>query len=371
MRRAAVYAGGFLGPFAGQIPGVVLSEIGDTFEITAAAAAVCLPAYLVPFASLMLISGSLANTLGPSRMLRIAYASFMVASLVCALAPNWGIFLLGCMLAGSSNAFTTPILLATLGRVVEKRRLGTSLGLFSSAQALGQLAGPGFGGLIAVIDWRLAYVALGVVSALLLIVGVPHEPGHGKFRPRILLDGISWPVIRIGVAQFAFGVSVLGMAFLAALQASQAFDSGPAERGLIVMAGGTLALFVAPLAGRAVDRWGAQRVLVIALVAAAVSIGAVPLAGTPWLLAIAWAAAWACAQVGTVASNGAALALPNGSAGISVTQAFKFYGSASSPAVILPIFLVGGAWGFWAATGILAIMAVVLAATRRGRAAAH
>lgn len=366
LRRAAVYAGGFMGPFAGGMAAAILTELGGSFGISAAAAAACIPAYLVPFASIMLVSGSIAESVGRARVLRIAYASYVAAALMCALAPTWGVFIAGCVLAGSSNAFTTPILLATLGRSAAKARLGRALGLYSAAQSLGQLSAPGFGGLVAVLDWRFAYGAVALVALVLFVIGVPADAGSGRLRLRSLVDGITLPVLRIGGAQFAIGFGALGMAFLIALQAGTEFGSGPAERGLIVMCGGLAAFVTSPLAGRAVDRWGTKRVMLTGLAMTAAAIALPPLTHAPWAIALVWSLAFASAQLVTVSSNGAVLALPNGGAGVSVTQAFRFFGSAVAPAVVLPIYIAQPGWGFWV-PAIALIAAMSLLAISSGR----
>ncbi|MET1072308.1 MAG: MFS transporter, partial [Umezawaea sp.] len=112
--RAALYAGGLLGPFGGAMTSSVLPEIGADFHRTAGDAAITLTLYLLPFAALMLFSGTLGARWGAVRTVRIAYLAYTAASLLCAAAWTFPVLLTGRVLQGAANAFTTPLLLTAL-----------------------------------------------------------------------------------------------------------------------------------------------------------------------------------------------------------------------------------------------------------------
>ncbi|GAA3186121.1 hypothetical protein GCM10020255_082890 [Rhodococcus baikonurensis] len=75
LQLIALYAGGFLGPFGGGVVASILPEIGDDLGVGPSAAASSLTAYLLPFAALMLVSGTLGTRWGKVRTVRIAYGS--------------------------------------------------------------------------------------------------------------------------------------------------------------------------------------------------------------------------------------------------------------------------------------------------------
>src|SRR5215211_3989401 len=52
-----LYVGGFLGPFGGAIVAVLIPQLRDSFDASTAAVAASIPAYLVPFALVQLVSG--------------------------------------------------------------------------------------------------------------------------------------------------------------------------------------------------------------------------------------------------------------------------------------------------------------------------
>ncbi len=74
------YIGGFLGPFGGGVVAVLLPQLRDAFDATTAGVALSIPAYLVPFAALQLVSGTLGERLGRRRVVRTGYIAYALLS---------------------------------------------------------------------------------------------------------------------------------------------------------------------------------------------------------------------------------------------------------------------------------------------------
>ncbi len=60
----ALYVGGFMGPFGGAVLSVLVPELQESFHATRDAVAASIPAYLIPFAALQLVSGTIGERLG-------------------------------------------------------------------------------------------------------------------------------------------------------------------------------------------------------------------------------------------------------------------------------------------------------------------
>ena len=73
------YIGGFLGPFGGGVVAVLVPQLRDAFDATTAGVAASIPAYLVPFAVLQLVSGTIGERLGRRRVVRTGYIVYAVA----------------------------------------------------------------------------------------------------------------------------------------------------------------------------------------------------------------------------------------------------------------------------------------------------
>src|SRR5215212_9288025 len=93
LRRVALYAGGFLGPFGGGMVTVLVPELRDAFGVPTASVSLALTAYLVPFAALQLVSGTLGERVGRARATRAAFIVYALASAATALAGGYAAFL--------------------------------------------------------------------------------------------------------------------------------------------------------------------------------------------------------------------------------------------------------------------------------------
>src|SRR4051794_8430809 len=119
-----LYVGGFLGPFGGAVLAVLIPQLRDAFDASTATIAAAIPAYLVPFAVLQLVSGTIGERLGRRRVVRSGYLFYAGFSVLAAVAPGMGVFLVSRALQGAANAFLTPLLLAGLADEVPPREIG-------------------------------------------------------------------------------------------------------------------------------------------------------------------------------------------------------------------------------------------------------
>src|SRR3954466_935467 len=119
-----LYIGGFLGPFGGGVVGVLVPQLRVAFDASTAGVAATIPAYLVPFALLQLVSGTVGERLRGRRVVRTGYIVYALLSLCAAVAPNLGVFLGIRAAQGCANAFLTPLLLAGLADEVPPREIG-------------------------------------------------------------------------------------------------------------------------------------------------------------------------------------------------------------------------------------------------------
>lgn len=371
LRRAALFLGAFLGPFGGGLTAAMLPELGADFGVPTATAAVSITAYLLPFAGVMLVSGTLGDRWGRGRTVVAGYALYVLASLACVLAVSWPVFLAGRALQGVANAFTTPLLLAALAAAVEPDRLGRALGWFGSLQAAGQTSAPLFGGLAAEVDWRWAFWGAAGVALLLGVAGIPGGSvrATGDARPR-LRSAWTGPVLRLGlVAAIGWGC-LAGLNFLLALRLEEEFGLGAGPRGLVLTALGVAGILTARLIGGAVDRLGARRCVLAGAVGGGVLvalIGVVPVLGVVVGL---WAVGGVCSQLILVGVNALVLGPGGGGGGaVSVVQAVRFAGTAASPVALTPVYHADPVLAFLAPAALLAAGApAVLAADRPRRA---
>jgi MFS family permease len=336
-----LYIGGFLGPFGSPIVVTMLPEIGDSLNVSVATAATSLTAYLVPFAALMLISGTLAERFGRRRTVQVGYIVYTLASIGCALAPSFAVLMIARVVQGGSNAFTTPVLVAAVSVGTPRERLGRALGLFGSMQATGQAMAPLVGGLAASVDWRLAFWGTAVVSALLALL----PPRDAKTGP-VGSSADRWKVlanrklaVACVVAALAF-LTTMGVTILAALYADDAFGLGPTARGLVVAVFGLAGLATGRWLGSLMDRFNMLAVGAAMLVVLGVGAALIGVAPTIALMVVCIGVAGAAATgTRTVSQNLAVTSAPtNRSGAVSVMLACQFGGAAIAPLLWVPIY---------------------------------
>jgi MFS family permease len=357
---AGLYAGGYLGPFGGGVTVSMLPELGRDFGVSTAAAAGSLTAYLIPFAALMLFSGTLGARWGARRSVVIAYLVYVASSVLCALSSWWPLFLAGRVVQGAANAFTTPLLLAAVAASVPRERLGRSLGLFASLQAAGQTSAPLLGGLAAELTWRIAFFGVALVAAALALAGLPEGTRVGgqvrlrtAWRPAVLVIGV--------VALVGWGC-LGGVSFLVAFRMQDAFGLGAGERGLLLTGFGVLGLASARLVGRLIDRIGGRRSAVIGALIGAVPVALVGVLPSLVAVAVLWALAGVAAQFLLVGLNALILSGDGANRGgaVSVVQAFRFTGAAFSPVAFTPVYHADPAAAFLLPASLLLVTACVV-----------
>lgn len=357
-----------LGPFGGAMVTTMVPEVGAGIGVSNALAAQALTWYMVPFAGFMLVSGTLGERWGRARIVRWACVGYAVASLVCVLADDYSLFMLGRALQGTANAFTTPLLLALISDLVPPEQESRAVGQYVAFQAAGQAFSPVVGGAFAGWHYEGAFAA---VAAVALLVGgltpmVADSPRTVPARWRALANS---HLIRTCVVAMCNNLAYTGVSLLTALLVSERFGLSPQARGLVVATFGVAGLLAGRAAGDAARRLGLVRVGRISLLLTAVAMAAIGVA--PHVLVVVALMASLGATVAGVRVTTHSLALgstPTNKAGaMSLTLSAQFSGAAISPLVLLPLYGVQHAWAFLLA-GFIVLSAIPFVAAGPGGA---
>lgn len=316
-------------------------------------------AYLLAITTLIVSVGRLGDLIGRRRLLLAGLALFTGASVLCGVAPTFGLLVAARAAQGLGAAVMMALTMAFVGETVPKARTGSAMGLLGTMSAIGTALGPSLGGvLIAGLGWRaifLVNVPLGVVTlvlahrhlpvdrrgpttgsagfdtvgtlllaltlaayALAMTIGRGHlgplnvalllaaAVGLGLFvfaearvaSPLIRLAMFRDPALRASLATSAL-VSTVMMATLVVgpFHLARALGLDAARVGLVLSIGPLVAALVGVPAGRWADRFGAARVTLVGLVA--MVAGSFALALLPATLGVAgYAAPMAVITVG-------------------------------------------------------------------------
>jgi EmrB/QacA subfamily drug resistance transporter len=303
-------------------------------------------AYLLAITTLIVGAGRLGDIIGRRRLLLAGLILFTLGSALCGAAPTLGLLIVARAAQGAGAAVMMALTMAFVGETVPKEKTGSAMGLLGTMSAIGTALGPSLGGILSAgPGWRaifLVNVPLGVVAFALAYRALPvdREPkmdragfdamgmlllgltlgayalamtlgrarfgalnialllaaviGAGLFvraearaaSPLIALATFRDGVLSAGLATSAL-VSTVMMATLVVgpFYLSAALGLDAAVVGLVLSAGPLVAALTGVPAGRIADRFGAQRVTIVGLIA--VAAGSFLLAILPATLGIA------------------------------------------------------------------------------------
>lgn len=138
-----------------------------------------LDAYLLTLGSFILLAGSLADSFGHVRVLRIGLVVFGVGSVACALAP-WGGVLIGSrVVQGLGAALLVPGSLALISAAFPGERRGAAIGTWTAWTSTAFIVAPLLGGvLVDSLGWRFIF-AINVVPILVALALTRHAGRRG------------------------------------------------------------------------------------------------------------------------------------------------------------------------------------------------
>ena len=340
IRRAGLYAGGFLGPFGGGMVVVLIPEFRDVFHVSTATASLALTTYLVPFAVLQLVSGTIGERIGRDPVLRVAFLVYAIASIATAITKSIIPFLIARAIQGGANAFTSPLALAKLAAATEEEELGKAVGTYASVQTAGMVMAPLIGGLAGALDYRLAFVAAAIASLILMVIVPEKNPKPDPALVPSIRSALTPRTRWLCISGAFFFICTVGLAIVVSLTAADRHGIGASTRGLLLAGFGFAGVLAGRPSGELLDRIGVQRILLISVTATAVVTGLITLSNDAYSLSVLWfLAGGASAMVATTLNTlivGASRRNRGGA--ISIVGSSRFVGAAFAPVIWVPVY---------------------------------
>jgi MFS family permease len=299
-------------------------------------------AYLLATTALIVSVGRLGDITGRRRLLLAGIFLFTLASAVCGVAPTLWLLIAARAAQGLGAAIMMALTMAFVGETIPKAQTGSAMGLLGTMSAIGTALGPSIGGfLIAGLGWPAIFLvtgALGIPTLLLAYRFLPADR-QGPQMERAGFDHVGTLLLALTLAAYAlamttgrgsFGLLNLALLFMAVFGAglfalaeakaasplirlamfrdpllsagfamsilvttvvmatlvvgpfylSGAFALDAARVGLVMSSGPIVAALTGVLAGRIVDRLGAQHMTIASLIGMAASASILPLVPT-------------------------------------------------------------------------------------------
>jgi EmrB/QacA subfamily drug resistance transporter len=145
-----------------------------------------LNAYLLAFASLLILFGRLGDLVGPRRLFLVGLVVFTVASFLCGVSAGPGQLIAARVLQGIGAAILVPLALAFITLLFSPDRRGPAFGIFSAVAGIAAVSGPTIGGFL--IDrwgWQSIFflnVPVGLIGLVLAARLLPDLRGGREHR---------------------------------------------------------------------------------------------------------------------------------------------------------------------------------------------
>lgn len=280
--------------------------------------------YLLVLALIIPTSAYLKRSFATRSLFITAISSFLAGTLLAAWSPGFSVLLLGRLLQGIGTGIALPLMFNIILEQVPGERLGFMIGIASLITAMAPAVGPSLGGLIvSYFGWRMIFISLLpflVLSALLgiknirqagtleqgsfnlklylllvigfssLIFATSLASSHGWLSPVTLalfalcLLALAFfyklslssntPLLHVEIFQYLpytlstvslllVGFICLGLGFLIPNYAQLVSKTDAFTAGCLLLPGCLLGAALAPISGRLLDKFGAQRPILL------------------------------------------------------------------------------------------------------------
>lgn len=181
---STVCIGAFMAALDASIINLALPSLVTQLNVSMATVEWISLVYLLTLASLVIPFGRLADMLGRKWMYTGGFTVFLISSLLCGLAPTFGVLLLARVLQAVGAAMLQANSVAIITAATPPQHRGKAIGIQASAQGIGLSLGPVIGGgLLAMGDWRWLFyinIPIGIIGTILGILLLPQDNAKKK-----------------------------------------------------------------------------------------------------------------------------------------------------------------------------------------------
>ena len=208
---AATALGSGMAFLDGTVVNVALPAMGEEFDAEVAGLQWIVNAYMLPLAALILLSGSLGDRLGRRRVFVVGVIWFAIASVICTVAPNIEVMIVGRVLQGVGGALLTPGSLAILQTSFAQSDRGKAVGAWSGLTSVAAAVGPFVGGsLVDSGSWRLIFLLNIPIALVTVLITLRHVPESRDETATGKLDIAGAVLATTGLAGLTFGLISAG-----------------------------------------------------------------------------------------------------------------------------------------------------------------
>ncbi len=289
--------------------------------------------YALTFAALMLIGGKVADAYGRRRIFVVGIVIFTLASLGCGLADSSEMLIAARVVQGAGAALMNPATLSIIAATFPAAQRGAAIGIWAGVSALALAIGPLVGGLLTQhLSWHWIFfvnvpVGLVGIAASFLLIDESRDMTHVRLdRPGLLTSALGLFTLTYGLIEAnthgwtssrilgAFAVAVValvsfvllerhqrapmlpldlfknrtytgansvillvalamfGVFFFVSLYMQNVLGFSAVQTGAAFLPMTILIILIAPIAGRATDRFGSRTLMTVGMLLVATQL---------------------------------------------------------------------------------------------------
>lgn len=234
LAMVSMLIGAFVGMFSETSLNIALPKLMVSLNVTTATIQWLVTGYMLIIGIILPLNSLITKWLTTRQVVIFGLLDFLVGAIIAAIAPNFGILLLGRMIQGVATGLILPLMFTVAMQVFAPAKLGTAMGVCALVIMFAPAIGPTLTGLIlAKLSWRWIFWAFVPFLAIALLFALSSLENVGKLsRPKI--DGLSIITSVIGFASIVTAVS---------FASSQGWGS-PLVLGLLLFGIVVLAIYV-------------------------------------------------------------------------------------------------------------------------------
>ena len=166
--------------------------------------------FLLTMAVVIPMTGFLLERFTPRHIFLASLSLFSTGTLLSALAPGFGVLLVGRVVQACGTAVMVPLLMTSVMRLVPPERRGATMGTITIVIAVAPAVGPTIGGaLLSSLGWRWMFWLVLPLAVIALTVGAArfHLDSHTRKVP---LDVVSVLLSALGFGGLLYGLASIG-----------------------------------------------------------------------------------------------------------------------------------------------------------------
>ncbi|TYC98740.1 multidrug efflux MFS transporter [Arthrobacter echini] len=194
------------------IMGVAIPSLVRDLGITVGAGQWLTTAFLLTMAVVIPVTGFLLQRFDTRPVFLTAMSLFSLGTLIAALAPGFGVLVVGRVVQAGGTAIMMPLLMTTVLNLVPRTSRGRIMGNISIVISVAPALGPTISGaILSVLDWRWMFWLVLPIGLVMLVIGAVKM--QNVTTPRAsAIDLVSVVLSALAFGGIVYGLSQLGAA---------------------------------------------------------------------------------------------------------------------------------------------------------------